>query len=145
MAKFSSEDAALLLSAGLGLKRALHWTQVKGALVEAAYDPHGAADPTNALSERLGVTTLGTSMAPIRRFVYTAREIGLPVEDVTTLLDVASGSQNIGEVISALPEKNVTNTIMGQVRAGNVKAAGAPKAADLIDTSIYADAKKLVK
>ena len=44
-----------------------------------------------------------------------------------------------------MPAQNVQNTIDGQVAAGNIKAAQAPKAQDLIDTSVYADAEKLVK
>ena len=45
---------------------------------------------------------------------------------------------------AAMPETNLSNTIQGQVNAGNVKAADAPKAADLIDPSVYKDALALV-
>jgi NitT/TauT family transport system substrate-binding protein len=44
---------------------------------------------------------------------------------------------------AALPEKNITNTIAGQVAAGNVKAAKAPVYKDIVDLSVYADAAKL--
>jgi NitT/TauT family transport system substrate-binding protein len=45
---------------------------------------------------------------------------------------------------AALPEKNITNVIQGQVAAGNVKAAVAPKYADFVDLSVFKDAEKLV-
>ena len=44
-----------------------------------------------------------------------------------------------------MPEANIAQMIKGQVAAGNVQAGKAPNAADLIDTSIYADAQKLVQ
>lgn len=43
-----------------------------------------------------------------------------------------------------MPLTNMENVIKGQVAAGNVKADKAPNAASLVDTSIYADAQKLV-
>jgi NitT/TauT family transport system substrate-binding protein len=43
----------------------------------------------------------------------------------------------------ALPEKNINNTVKGQVAAGNVKAAKAPVYKDIVDLSVYADAAKL--
>lgn len=46
---------------------------------------------------------------------------------------------------NGMPLANITNMIKNQVAAGNVKADKAPQAADLIDTSIYADAQKLVQ
>ncbi len=45
---------------------------------------------------------------------------------------------------AAMPQKNVTNSIQGQVAAGNVKAAKAPKYSDIVNLSVYADARKLV-
>jgi NitT/TauT family transport system substrate-binding protein len=45
---------------------------------------------------------------------------------------------------AAMPQKNVNNSIQGQVAAGNVKANKAPKYADIVDLSVYADARKLV-
>ncbi len=44
-----------------------------------------------------------------------------------------------------MPDANVDQMIKNQVAAGNVKANQAPKAADLIDTSIYVAAQKLVQ
>jgi NitT/TauT family transport system substrate-binding protein len=44
-----------------------------------------------------------------------------------------------------MPAKNVDNTIQGQVKAGNVTAAKAPKAADIVDGTVYSDAQKLLK
>ena len=44
-----------------------------------------------------------------------------------------------------MPEANIAQMIKGQVAAGNVQAGKAPNAADLVDTSIYADAQKLVQ
>lgn len=46
---------------------------------------------------------------------------------------------------SGLPQANIDNVIKGQVAAGNVPANKAPTAANLIDTSIYQDAQKLVQ
>lgn len=43
-----------------------------------------------------------------------------------------------------MPLANMDTMIKGQVAAGNVKADKAPTAASLVDTSIYADAQKLV-
>lgn len=45
---------------------------------------------------------------------------------------------------AAMPEKNVDNTIQGQIAAGNITADKAPKYADIVDLSIYDDAKKMV-
>lgn len=45
---------------------------------------------------------------------------------------------------AALPQKNIENTIQAQVAAGNVKADKAPKYQQIVDLSVYADAKKLV-
>jgi NitT/TauT family transport system substrate-binding protein len=45
---------------------------------------------------------------------------------------------------AALPQKNIDNTIHGQVAAGNVKAAQAPTYNNIVDLSVYADAAKLV-
>ncbi|MEP6776119.1 MAG: hypothetical protein ABJA50_11040, partial [Chloroflexota bacterium] len=103
-------DMALLISAGLGLKRALPWAQVKGALVQAsisdARDPKH--EPVQMVSEGLGVPSLRTSMAPVRRFVDTARSIGMPAADVATVLDVAASAADIGEVIATIHAEDET-------------------------------------
>lgn len=46
---------------------------------------------------------------------------------------------------AGMPEKNIENMITGQIKAGNITEAQAPKASDLIDLSVYADAQKLVQ
>lgn len=46
---------------------------------------------------------------------------------------------------AGLPLPNITKMIQGQVAVGNVPANAAPNAADLVDTTIYADAQKLVQ
>lgn len=45
---------------------------------------------------------------------------------------------------AALPTKNIDNTIKAQIAAGNVKADKAPKYGQIVDLSVYADARKLV-
>ena len=97
-------DLALLISAGLGLKRALPWAQVKGGLVQASL--LDTPEPVRAVSESLGVPSLRTSMVPIKRFVDTARSIGLSTQDVSTALDVAASARDVGEIIAAIPEKD---------------------------------------
>jgi NitT/TauT family transport system substrate-binding protein len=42
-----------------------------------------------------------------------------------------------------LPIKNINNTIQTQIAVGNIKASQAPKAASIIDLSIYKDAQAL--
>jgi NitT/TauT family transport system substrate-binding protein len=46
---------------------------------------------------------------------------------------------------AALPELNITNTIQGQVTAGNVKADQAPAYNDIVDLTVFADAQKLIQ
>jgi NitT/TauT family transport system substrate-binding protein len=46
---------------------------------------------------------------------------------------------------AALPQLNITNTINGQVAAGNVKAAQAPAYKDIVDLTVFADAQKLIQ
>lgn len=46
---------------------------------------------------------------------------------------------------AGMPLENITNMIKGQVAVGNVEQAKAPKASDLVDATIYADAQKLVQ
>ncbi|MEN3269087.1 ABC transporter substrate-binding protein [Pseudonocardia sp.] len=46
---------------------------------------------------------------------------------------------------AALPELNITNTIKGQVAAGNVKADQAPAYKDIVDLTVFADAQKLIQ
>ena len=46
---------------------------------------------------------------------------------------------------SGMPETNVNNTIQGQIKAGNIKAADAPKYADVVDNTVFTAAEKLVK
>jgi NitT/TauT family transport system substrate-binding protein len=45
---------------------------------------------------------------------------------------------------AALPKTNIDNAIHAQVAAGNVKAAKAPKYAQITDLTVYRDARKLV-
>jgi NitT/TauT family transport system substrate-binding protein len=45
---------------------------------------------------------------------------------------------------AALPELNITKTIKGQVAAGNVDAAKAPKYADIVDLTVFTDAQKMI-
>lgn len=45
---------------------------------------------------------------------------------------------------AALPKANIENTIKAQVAAGNVAAGKAPAYQQIVDPSVYADAKKLV-
>jgi hypothetical protein len=114
-----ASDMALLLSTGLGLKRALPWPQVKRSLVRAAVSD--AADPAQAVSEELGVPSLRTSMAPVKRFVETARSMGLSSADVSTTLDVATSARDVGEVIAAISAKDAT------IRRARWSAAGVPQ------------------
>jgi hypothetical protein len=114
----SPADAALLIYAGLGLKRALPWAQVKGALVRASLS--NDVDPVLSVSDELGVPSLRTSTAPIKRFVGTARSMNLPAFDISTVLDVGASAQDMGEVIAALGEKDK------RVRLGKWRAAGVP-------------------
>ena len=46
---------------------------------------------------------------------------------------------------AAMPQANVENSIKGQIKAGNITAAKAPKYSDIIDLSIFTDAQALVK
>lgn len=115
----SAADMALLLSAGLGLKRALPWPQVKHSIVQATHSD--APDPVQAVSEGLGAPSLRTSMAPIKRFVETARNIGLQPADVSTALDVATSARDMGDVIAAISEKDQT------IRHTRWRAAGVPQ------------------
>jgi NitT/TauT family transport system substrate-binding protein len=46
---------------------------------------------------------------------------------------------------AAMPETNVDNSIQGQIRAGNITAAKAPKYSGIVDLSIFTDAEALVK
>ena len=114
-------DMALLISAGLGLKRALPWSQVKGALVQASLsDTHDAREPVQTVSESLAVPSLRTSMAPINRFVGTARSIGMSAADVSSILDVAASAHDIGEIVAGVPTKDETT------RHTKWRAAGVP-------------------
>ena len=45
---------------------------------------------------------------------------------------------------ASMPQLNVNNMITSQIKAGNIKAAQAPKYADITDLSVFADAEKLV-
>lgn len=45
---------------------------------------------------------------------------------------------------AALPQRNIENTIKAQVAAGNVPSGKAPSYQQIVDLSVYADAKKLV-
>ena len=118
-ADMAPADMALLLGAGLGLKRALPWPQVKGAIVRAARSD--APDTAQAVAESLGVPSLRTSMAPIKRFVETARGMGLQAYDVSSALDVATAARDIGEVIAATSEKDEA------ARRARWGAAGVPQ------------------
>lgn len=111
-------DMALMLSAGLGLKRALPWPQVKGAIVAASLSD--ASDPVQAVSEELGTPSLRTSTAPIKRFVETARYVDLSATDVSTTLDVAVSAHDMAGVIAAIPVKDETK------RHNQWRAAGVP-------------------
>jgi NitT/TauT family transport system substrate-binding protein len=46
---------------------------------------------------------------------------------------------------AAMPQANVENSIKGQIAAGNITAAKAPKYSDIVDLSIFTDAQALVK
>ena len=46
---------------------------------------------------------------------------------------------------AAMPETNVDNMIKGQIAAGNITAASAPKYSNIVDLSIFNDAQALVK
>ncbi len=114
-----ASDMALMISAGLGLKRNVSWPQVKGAIVAASLSDE--ADPVQAVSEELGATSLRTSTAPVKRFVETARYAGLSATDLSTTLDVATSSHDVSEVIAAIPEKDGTR------RHTRWRAAGVPQ------------------
>jgi hypothetical protein len=116
-----SADVALLISAGLGLKRALPWAQVKGAIIQASISD--APDPVRAVSEDLGTSSLRTSMAPVKRFVESARYMGMSASDVSAALDVAAATaaRDMGGVIAAIPEKDKTR------RHTKWRAAGVPQ------------------
>jgi NitT/TauT family transport system substrate-binding protein len=46
---------------------------------------------------------------------------------------------------AAMPQANVENSIKGQIKAGNITAAKAPKYSDIVNLSIFTDAQALVK
>jgi NitT/TauT family transport system substrate-binding protein len=46
---------------------------------------------------------------------------------------------------AAMPETNVENVIKGQIAAGNITAAKAPKYSDIVDLTIFKDAQALVQ
>lgn len=46
---------------------------------------------------------------------------------------------------AAMPQANVENSIQGQIKAGNITAAKAPKYSDIVDLSIFTDAQALVQ
>jgi NitT/TauT family transport system substrate-binding protein len=85
-------------------------------------------DPANADEVAQLGTVVGDSAATMKAAMQQYEQIGF-----WTLND------------AGMPETNLDNMVKGQVAAGNVKADKAPKAADLIDTSIYQDAQKLVQ
>jgi NitT/TauT family transport system substrate-binding protein len=85
-------------------------------------------DPANADEVAQLGTVVGDSAATMKLAMQQYEQIGF-----WTLDD------------AGMPEANLDNMVKGQVAAGNVKADKAPKAANLIDTSIYADAQKLVQ
>lgn len=95
-------DVALLISTGLGLKRAVPWDQVKSAMLRASLTE---GDPVRAVMEVTDAPSLRTSMAPIKRFVSLSRAIELQEEDQSTLLDVASATHDIGGILSGLKAK----------------------------------------
>ena len=113
-----ASDMALMISAGLGLKRTLPWPQVKGAIVAASLTD--ASDPVQIVSEDLGTASLRTSTAPIKRFVETARYVGLSATDLSATLDVAASTRDMAGVIGAIPEKDETR------RHTRWRAAGVP-------------------
>ena len=59
---------------------------------------------------------------------------------------VRSGSRDLAVSAGYLDSvANVENSIQGQVRAGNITAAKAPKYSDIVDLTIFTDAQALVK
>lgn len=85
-------------------------------------------DPANADEVAQLETVVGDSQATMKQAMAQYKQIGFWTLDGP-----------------GMPEANVQNVIKGQVAAGNVPANKAPKASDLIDTSIYAAAQKLVQ
>jgi hypothetical protein len=111
-------DLALLIATGLGLKRTLPWAQVKGALVHVSLADAG--EPVETVSETLGVPSLRTSMAPIKRFVGTTRSMGMSAADVSTVLDVAASARDVGEIVAGVSAKDAAT------RHSRWRAAGVP-------------------
>jgi NitT/TauT family transport system substrate-binding protein len=85
-------------------------------------------DPANADEVAQLGTVVGDSAQTMKAAMQQYQQIGF-----WTLND------------AGMPEANLDNMVKGQVAVGNVKADKAPKAAQLIDTSVYQDAQKLVQ
>src|SRR6185312_4901221 len=85
-------------------------------------------DPANADKVAQLGTVVGDSAATMKSAMEQYKQVGFWTLDGP-----------------GMPEANVEQVIKGQVAAGNVQADKAPNAADLIDTSIYEDAQKLVQ
>jgi NitT/TauT family transport system substrate-binding protein len=84
-------------------------------------------DPANADAVAQYATVTGDQKADLLKAMAGYREINF----------WESGS-------AAMPEKNVQNAIHGQIVAGNITAAKAPKYSDIVDLSIFKDAQALV-
>lgn len=85
-------------------------------------------DPANADKVAQLGTVVGDSAATMKAAMEQYKQVGFWTLDGP-----------------GMPEANIEQVIKGQVAAGNVQADKAPNAADLIDTSIYEDAQKLVQ
>ena len=85
-------------------------------------------DPANADAVAQYATVTGDQKADLVKAMAQYREINFWESDS-----------------AAMPETNVNNSIQGQIRAGNITAAKAPKYSDIVDLSIFTDAEALVK
>jgi NitT/TauT family transport system substrate-binding protein len=85
-------------------------------------------DPANADAVAQYATVTGDQKADLVKAMAQYREINFWESDS-----------------AAMPETNVNNSIQGQIRAGNITAAKAPKYNDIVDLSIFTDAEALVK
>jgi hypothetical protein len=110
------KDAQSIIAASLGLKRALSWSQVKGAIVDAS---QGRQEVERTLLRTTGVLSLGSSKGAMLDFVAGARRYNLRPEDVSTALDLAGGG---GLDLSAIVE--ATEVRGRRARMERLMAAG---------------------
>lgn len=128
--------------------------QMSSAVPDTMYEMYGALKSTIAAKRDAFVRMVAAQIATIKWMNDPANADAVAQYATVTgdqkadLLKAMAGYKKINfwEADSpAMPEKNIDNTIQGQIAAGNIPASKAPKYADVVDLSIFKDAQKMVQ